>query len=86
VSSHGFHRQCQVFQLPSGPPCTHSTSGAGAASGVVSGSVSQDRTVAPSAAVAVTSVSEPGSGGVSTAARAVMAPSAEMRTGCGGAA
>ena len=27
--NHGFHRQCQAFQLANGPPWIHSNSGAG---------------------------------------------------------
>ena len=61
--THGFHRQCQPFQLLSGPPWIHSSSGAGAVADAPSGSTSQARSGVPSAAVAVTSVSVPGSGG-----------------------
>ena len=60
---HGFHRQCQPFQLFSGPPWTHSSSGAGVVAVAPSGSTSQARSGVPSSAVVVTSVRLPGSAG-----------------------
>ena len=61
--SHGFHRQDQVFQLDSGPPCTHSRSGAGDCAAAPSGSTSQARIGVPSLARASTSASRPGRSG-----------------------
>ena len=72
-----------MFQLPSGPPWIHNTSGAGASP---SGSVNHDRIGVPSDAVAITSVTSPGIEGISTHGNAVTVPSGSMRTGCWGAA
>ena len=58
--SHGFHRHCHAFQLLSGPPWTHSSSGAGESADAPSGSTSHDRSAVPSSAVAVTSVRRAG--------------------------
>src|ERR1700730_1376992 len=83
VDSAGSDRQAQSFQLPSGPPWIHNSIGAGAWS---SGSTNQDRTVVPSATVAVTSVNVPGRLGKSTHGSTVITPPGSIRTGCGGAA
>ena len=55
--THGHQRQDHEFQLISGPPWIHSSSGAGASAEAPSGRTSQDCTRLPSAAVASTSCS-----------------------------
>src|SRR5215472_13957857 len=83
--THGFHRQLQPFQLEYGPPCTHSSSGAGP--GASAGRTSQPRIIAPSGAAAVISVTRPGSDSESPGAlsRVTSPVEASMRTGPGGA-
>src|SRR5579859_1330906 len=91
--SHGFHRHDHAFQLNTGPPCTHSSSGAWAVSDAPSGSTSQPLITVPSAAAADTSSTRPGtssaSDGPGSAAGAPAArqgaPSASsILTGAGG--
>ena len=70
-----------------GPPCTHSSSGAGASADAVAGSTSQLRMRVPSSAVASISASRPGSvsGLPGLASRSGFCPSAaSSRTGVGG--
>lgn len=82
---HGFHRQDQSFQLDSGPPWIHSRNGAGFSAEAPRGSTSQARIVAPSSAVAVTSVRVPGSSGTGTGeASSSISPPGVIRTGRAG--
>ena len=86
--THGLHRQDQPFQLLSGPPWIHSSSGRGAVAEAPSGSTSQARSGVPSAAVAVTSVSVPGSaarGAGCGSSRVLAGAVGSSRTGAGGA-
>ena len=85
--SHGFHRHDQEFQLDMGPPCTHSTSGAGSCAEAVAGSTSQLRMRAPSSAAVSISSSRPGSssGLPGLGSRSGFCPpAAPSRTGTGG--
>ncbi|MDQ1179650.1 hypothetical protein QE397_001105 [Rhodococcus sp. SORGH_AS 301] len=86
TSIHGFQRHDQAFHDPSGPPCAHSTSGAGQSADVPVGRANQARTRTPSSAVVSTSSRVPGSAGVAAGDRSsVTAPSTSViRTGCGG--
>ena len=71
---HGFHRQCQPFQLLSGPPWIHSSSGAGVVAAAPSGSTSQARRGVPSVG---------GGGDLGEACRAARAPAAGGGSGTG---
>src|SRR5690606_1741976 len=98
--SHGFQRHDQAFHDASGPPWIHSRSGAGASADAWAGSVSQARTARPSATVASTSRTLPGtvvvgtgdgSAAAATGVRSAGAPEAtkaarSRRTGSAGAA
>ncbi len=71
-----------------GPPWTHSTSGAGESAEAPSGSTSQERTVLPSATTVEISVRVPGTEAMAPGARSRSgswsAPVVANRTGCGG--
>ncbi len=86
--SHQFQRQLQLFQLMTGPPCTHSSSGAGRSAEAPSGRTSQARTVRPSATVVSISVRVPGSEdtvpGAGSRTGSCSTAVASRRTGVGG--
>src|SRR3954451_6515760 len=87
VINHGFQRQAQPFHEPSGPPCTHSSMGAGASAAAPPGSASQARSVVPSTAVVTISSSRPGTStrpGAGSGGGSWSTPAGFSRTGTGG--
>lgn len=88
AATQGLQRQCQAFQLVCGPPCTHSSRGAGVSGRASCGSTSQARSAVPSSAVVCTSVRLPGSAATCPGAGSVTGccpgVAASRRTGVGG--